>query len=268
MPFTAAIPFRRRRIEFPEEFETMSGESCLIITVPAFLKRSVEIEAQNALQLNSPVIVTSGGALPKETAEKTESVFGFWPVEIYGSTETSGIAFRQSRDGPEWAPFDNAQLGVNGEGCLVVKSPYIKESAGFTTGDLAEILPDGRFLLKGRADSIIKIEEKRISLPEVESRLAQCGLVRDVCVIALEDRRQYLAAAVALNEAGKAKFDGREKAEINRYFSEYLLQFFENTVTPKKWRYLDELPLDAQGKKKKSEIRALFAAPSANQDGL
>jgi hypothetical protein len=36
------------------------------------------------------------------------------------------------------------------------------------------------------------------------------------------------------------------------------MQFFENTVLPKKWRYLDALPVDAQGKKKKLEIQALF----------
>jgi hypothetical protein len=195
-------------------------------------------------------------------AKKTNAVFGFWPLEVYGSTETSGIAYRQSKNGMEWTPFDNAQISKNEEGCLVIRSPYIKDPAGFTTGDLADILPDGRFLLKGRADSIVKIEEKRISLPEVESRILQTGLVSDVCVVAMEDRRQYLAAALVLNSQGQEQFSGKEKAEINRYFTGYLLQFFENTVLPKKWRYLEALPLDAQGKKKKLEIEALFAASS------
>ncbi|MDR1128601.1 MAG: AMP-binding protein, partial [Treponema sp.] len=264
LPFTAAVPFRRRRIEFPEEFLRFSDTSYMIITVPAFLKRAVEQFGEAdagaaALSLKDPWIFTSGGAVPPETAKKTCDIFGFWPLEVYGSTETSGIAYRQSKNGMEWTPFDNARISKNADGCLVIRSPYIKDTAGFTTGDLVDILPDARFLLKGRADSIVKIEEKRISLPEVESRILQTGLVSDVCAVALEDRRQYLAAALALNSLGQERFLGKEKAEINRYFTEYLLQFFENTVIPKKWRYLEALPLDAQGKKKRLEIEALFA---------
>ena len=64
-----------------------------------------------------------------------------------------------------------------------------------------------------------------------------------------------------LNGEGKAKFAGTEKYLINRYFHDYLLQFFENVVLPKKWRYLEKLPTDVQGKKHKPEIQALFAVP-------
>jgi 3-hydroxymyristoyl/3-hydroxydecanoyl-(acyl carrier protein) dehydratase len=202
-----------------------------------------------------------------EIAAKTDRVFGFWPLEIYGSTETSGIAYRQSKNGFEWTPFDNAQIVKNDAGCLVVRSPYIRDPAGFTTGDQVDILEDGRFILKARADTIVKIEETRISLPEVENRLFQSGLVSDVSVLALEDRRQYLAAAVVLNAAGKEKFAHLEKYEINRYFSEYLFQFFEPVVLPKKWRYLDALPTDAQGKKQHLEIKSLFASPDPNPYG-
>ncbi|MDR0876504.1 MAG: AMP-binding protein, partial [Treponema sp.] len=196
LPFTAGVPFRRERIQYPESFETLVDDSYMIITVPAFLKRSVEA-APGRLPLRDPWIFTSGGVLTPEIAGKTDAVFGFWPVEVYGSTETSGIAYRQSKDGLAWTPFDNAEIRLNDAGCQVIRSPYIKEPEGFTTGDLAEILGDGRFILKGRADSIVKIEEKRISLPEMESRILQSGLAADVCVVALEDRRQYLAAALA-----------------------------------------------------------------------
>jgi acyl-CoA synthetase (AMP-forming)/AMP-acid ligase II len=258
LPFTAGVPFRRRRIEAPEEFEALGGEPLMIITVPAFLKRAVELNS-GGFGLKNPWIYTSGGALDPDTAQKTAAAFGFWPVEVYGSTETSGIAWRQSKNGPEWTPFDNAEIRLNSESCLVIRSPYIKDPAGFVTGDLAEIFPDGRFLLKGRADSIVKIEEKRISLPEVEARLLQSGLVTDVCVIALAEKRQYLAAALELNEEGRKRFAGMEKFEIDRYFREYLARFFEPVVLPKRWRYVESLPRDAQGKKKKEEIASLFA---------
>jgi acyl-coenzyme A synthetase/AMP-(fatty) acid ligase len=51
----------------------------------------------------------------------------------------------------------------------------------------------------------------------------------------------------------------REKFEINKFWREYLLQFFENLVIPKKWRYPETLPVNAQGKKKREDIKALFS---------
>ncbi len=257
LPFAAGIPFRRKRIEIPNEFEKLSDESYMIIAVPAFLKRTNEVEEK--LPLNDCFIFTSGGVLLPEVAKRTNEVFGFWPVEVYGSTETSGIAWRQSKNGLEWTPFDNAEIWKNEDGCLVIKSPYIKDPAGFATADLVDIHADGRFILKGRADSIVKIEEKRVSLAEVENRLLQSGLVRDVCVVAMNDRRQYLAAAIAFNDEGKKKFEGAKKFDINMFFHDYLMDFFENVVIPKKWRFLDALPSDLQGKHKKLEIQALFA---------
>jgi 3-hydroxymyristoyl/3-hydroxydecanoyl-(acyl carrier protein) dehydratase len=259
LPFTLGVPFRRSRIEFPEEMENLSDIEYMIITVPAFLKRAVEMEKTSGINLKSPWIFTSGGALRFETAKKTSEVFGFWPVEVYGSTETSGIAWRQSVNGQEWTVFDNAKISQNQEGCLIIRSPYIKDPAGFETADMVEILSDGRFLLKGRIDSVIKIEEKRVSFTEIENRILQSGLASDVCVISMEDKRQYLAAVVVFNNKGKERFNGLEKRDINKFWSEYLLQYFENIVIPKKWRYLEAMPLDTQGKKKKETIESLFS---------
>jgi hypothetical protein len=231
----------------------------MIITVPALLKRSVEIAGpEGSFGLKEPWIFTSGGAVPPDVAAEAERIFGFWPLEVYGSTETCGIAWRQSKDGPAWNPFENAELRQNGDGCLAVKSTFIRDEAEFVIGDLVEFLPDGRFLLKGRADSIVKIEEKRISLPEVENRITQSGLVSDVAVIALADKRQYLAAAIVFNGRGREQFAGREKSHINKFFREHLAQFFENTLIPKKWRYLDVLPHNPQGKLLKGELETLF----------
>lgn len=258
LPFTLGVPFRRTRITFPEEFETLNDEKYIVIATPAFLKRTVEIEEK--LPLKDTWIFTSGGACSPELAVKTQKVFGFCPLEVYGSTETSGIAYRQqNKDGLKFTPFDNAKLWLGEDGCLRIVSPYIKDPAGFATADLAEFFEDGRFILKGRSDSIVKIEEKRISLTEVENRILQTGLVSDVKVIALSnDVRQFLAAAVVFNTEGKKKFAGTEKYLINRYFHDFLLQYFENVVLPKKWRFVDALPVDVQGKKHKDEIARMF----------
>ena len=80
----------------------------------------------------------------------------------------------------------------------------------------------------------------------------------------MSDRRQYLAAAIVFNEDGQKKFEGWKKFDINMYFHDFLLNYFENVVIPKKWRFLNELPMDLQGKKKKLEIQALL---TKNEDG-
>ncbi len=260
LPFTLGVPFRRTRVTFPEEFETLNDEEYMIITTPAFLKRTIEVEEK--LPLKNPWIFTSGGACTPEVASRTETVFGFCPLEVYGSTETSGIAYRQqNKDGLKFTPFDNAKLWLGDDGCLRIVSPYIKNPEGFATADLAEFFEDGRFILKGRSDSIVKIEEKRISTTEVENRLLESGLVSDVKVVALQNEiRQYLAAAIVLNAEGKKKFADTEKYLINRWFHDFLMQFFENVVLPKKWRFVDTLPVDVQGKKHKDEIIAMFNA--------
>ena len=258
LPFTAGIPFRRDMIRVPEELERFTDAEYFILTVPAFLKRAVE--SSLSLHLKSPYILATGGFIFPDLAQKVSEVFGVWPWEMYGLTETSGVAWRKQNEGVMWTPFPNCELWVNEDNCLVVRSPYIKTPSGyFETSDLVKMLPNGQFILMGRLDSIVKIEEKRISLPEVETRINESGLVSDVSVIPLEDIRQYLAAAMVFNAKGKEKFAGLEKNEINKFWREYLLQYFENIVIPKKWRYLESLPADAQGKKKREDIERLFA---------
>jgi len=263
LPFTAGVPFKRERIKIPEELEILSDTEYMLITVPAFLKRASNIEKNHYPKLKSPFIFTSGGSLDPITAKKTSEVLGFWPVEIYGSTETSGIAWRQSGNGPEWKPFDNAQISLNKDSCLIIRSPYIKDPNGFETADLAQIYPDGRFILKGRIDSVVKIEEKRISLVEMEDRILSSGFASEVCVIPMEGKRQYLAAAIVLNDEGKKRFGSLEKHDIKKFWKEYLHQFFEHIVIPKKLRFLDVLPVNSQGKKNKEKIKLLFIDKTA-----
>ena len=263
LPTATGLPYRRHRIDYPSELVSLAGEAAVIASSPAYLKRLAADAEQPIPFKTTPIIYSSGGPLPEEVARKCEGITGYWTMEIYGSTETGGIAYRQSKNGPIWKPFEVCKMSIGENDCLNVKSSYILEPEGFTTGDLVEIYDDGRFLLKGRADSIVKIEEKRISLPEVEARLKQTGLVQDVRVVPMVGKRQYLAAAIVLNAEGRDKFKDQPKLEINNFFKAHLAQYLENTVTPKKWRYLEELPQDTQGKIKMRDIQAMFNLPES-----
>lgn len=258
LPVATGLPFRRHRIDYPSELSSLIHEKAVIASSPAYLKR-LAVDSDKPFDFKcAPIIYSSGGPLPKDVAEKACELTGYWTMEIYGSTETGGIAYRQSKNGPVWTPFEVCKMSLGENDCLNIKSSYILEPEGFTTGDLVDIYDDGRFLLKGRADSIVKIEEKRISLPEVESRLKQSGLVQDVRVVPMVSKRQYLAAAIVLNAEGREKFAGSAKLQINNFFHDYLVKFMENTVTPKKWRYLEELPQNTEGKIRMRDIQALF----------
>src|SRR6185503_9046762 len=112
-----------------------------------------------------------GGASTPRSAP-TRRCLGEAPLEVYGSTETGGIAWRAQRegaDGADWTPFPGMALETDRDGALRLRSPYLPDGEWLTLGDAAELLPGGRFRLKGRLDRVAKIEGKRVSLPELES---------------------------------------------------------------------------------------------------
>jgi acyl-coenzyme A synthetase/AMP-(fatty) acid ligase len=78
-----------------------------------------------------------------------------------------------------------------------------------------------------------------------------------------ETGRQILAAAIVLNGEGKAKFEGKERGEISAFFKEALGRYFEPVIIPRRWRYPDSLPQDAQGKRSRKAVEALFTEDNA-----
>lgn len=258
VPLTCGVPFCADQIKYPESLETLGDPAPALVCSPAFFKRVAETEYQPGLFPGGAVIFSSGGKLDANVAREVEKRLGTSPMEIYGSTETGGIAFRKSVRESLWTPFPRNDVSIADDGRIVVKSPYILDPAGFISGDLGRFVDPGHFVLEGRVDSIVKIEEKRISLTEVENRLAESPYVKEACVIALAGKRQYLGAVIVLNRDGTAFFGGRDKKELNAYFHDHLARFLENTVIPKKWRFLDALPVNTQGKLLRGEIERLF----------
>lgn len=258
LPLSTGLPVCSDPVRYPESLENLGDPKPVLVCSPAFFKRVAETEFTPGIFPGVATIFSSGGVLPEAVAREVERRLGTSPMEIYGSTETGGIAFRKSVAEKAWTPFPRNTVTINGEGRIVVTSPYILDPSGFTCGDLGHYVEEGRFILEGRADSIVKIEEKRISLTEVEGRLAESPLVKESCVIALAGKRQYLGAVVVLSAEGRAFFAGKEKRELNDHFRRHLSQYLEGTVIPKKWRFVDSLPRNAQDKLVRSDIEALF----------
>lgn len=274
LPLSAGLPVCADPLRYPESLEALGDPCPILVCSPAFFKRVAEAEFPAGLFPGGATLFSSGGVLPEAVARDVERKLGTSPMEIYGSTETGGIAFRKSVAEKSWTPFPRNTVTINEEGRIVVTSPYILDPSGFTCGDLGRYVDDGKFILEGRADSIVKIEEKRISLTEVEGRLAESPLVKESCVIALAGKRQYLGAVIVLSAEGRAFFAGRDKKDINDYFRGHLAQYLEGTVIPKKWRIVEAIPRNAQDKLVRSEIEVLFrkgedlAIHSVRKEGL
>jgi 3-hydroxymyristoyl/3-hydroxydecanoyl-(acyl carrier protein) dehydratase len=185
-------------------------------------------------------------------------------VEVYGSTETGGIAHRLVRDPaapPPWTPLPGVTVTLSErEGVLSVESPFLATTGPFETGDRGSLLADGRFRLEGRKDRIVKLEERRISLLEIEERLKGCPEVDDARVVALEaaGARTTLGAIVVPSERGWGALAGGGKRRLRQHLHRALKPHLEALALPRRWRFVRRLPVSAQGKTSAASLTALF----------
>lgn len=227
---------------------------------PAQLKR-INSDMLAGLDV-SPVklIISSGGLLTTPDAAVIETIFAAPAVEIYGSTETGGIAYRQqwaAKSDNFWQPLPQVEIKISGQGALQVTSPFAGKDLA-TTGDLATLQNDGLFSLAGRTDNIVKLEEKRISLSAVERQLELATEVTAARVLVLDGPRQVLAAVVVLNPAGNAQLQQAGRASLTRQLRAGLAQQLEKTAIPRRFRFVEEMPMNAQGKTRMADLAILF----------
>lgn len=249
-PFRCGIPVRRERVEFPGEFSSLGSGKLLVITSPQYLKQAAE--SLDSLKLRDPRLVTSGGALSPQVAKRAKEVFGSWPIEVYGSTETGGIAWRDSGKDGDWTLSPGVEVSMGEDGCLLVSSGYAGEP--FLTSDLAEFTGTS-FRLLGRKDSVVKLAEKRIDLQEVESRLIATGLCREASALVLQGSYRDYLGAVLVPSPELAGMEDKARIKLLR---EQLSDFLEPVAVPRRWRFVENIPRNSMGKIQKEELRLLF----------
>lgn len=207
-------------------------------------------------------IFSSGGALQLEDAQAIERLCGIVPTEIYGSTETGGIAWRCQQAEPSWTPLTKVNLSATSEGLLRVNSPWL--DFPFICHDRVEFLQNGNFNLLGRIDRIVKIEEKRISLSQIESMLISHDYIIKAKVLIVERRRKSIAVVAKLSEIGLNLLKTEGKARLIRKVRECLALDLEGVALPRLWRFVDEIPTNQQGKTARETLMRIFdATPDA-----
>jgi len=259
-PLCAGRPLVRKQLAFPEDMQRASREHPAFAWVasPALLKRmgdNLDWPALSAVRR----VFSSGGALPLEAAQSLEQRLQQWPTEILGSSETGGIAWRQGD--VLWQPFAAVELSQDSDGALLIASPYLPAGHVEHSADAARIAADGRFELLGRLDRIVKLEEKRISLPMLEQALVAHEWVAEARLGVVQENRASLGALLVLSDAGLFALREHGRRGLTESLREHLKTHCEVLALPRRWRLLRQLPLNSQGKLPQAEVDALLIAP-------
>jgi acyl-coenzyme A synthetase/AMP-(fatty) acid ligase len=203
-------------------------------------------------------VFSSGGPLALEDVEVWNRHVPSGVIEVYGSTESGGIAWRNQSADPEsdaWNPFPDVHLNKDEDGALRLRCNRVPFSE-LRLEDAVDFLPDGRFRLMGRLDRVVKLQEKRVSLPEMEALLREHPWVRQAALVVLDERpRRVLGAALVIHPHADVS---RDRKVLIDTFRTHLARRFEPVVIPKRWRFPDELPFNERGKLEAEVLSALF----------
>jgi acyl-CoA synthetase (AMP-forming)/AMP-acid ligase II len=238
----------------------------VVVSTPAQLSRWPALPGFAALTPAPRAFFSSGGPLVAEAAQEYATAYGAAPIEIYGSTETGGIAWRRQDQSDAWQPVNGIEVRCDENGALNVRSPHLDHDGWHRTDDKIAFDIDGRFRLQGRLDRVLKLDGKRVSLPELEARLALHPYVAQAALVPLAGTsRERVGAVVALTEAGSDALRGEGRVSLAKTLRRHLAAYFDLVVLPRHWRFRLVLPFDARGK---LPAAALAAAFEARADGV
>jgi acyl-CoA synthetase (AMP-forming)/AMP-acid ligase II len=272
-PLAAGRRIQASSLSWFEDISTVLAErDAVLVSSPAQLGRLPENPAWAAAGARLRAVFSSGGPLSFEAAQHCHRLLGRAPIEVYGSSETGGIAWRQQqhRNDQAWTTLPGVQWRLKAQDephgddeVLEVRSAHLPSKDWFRTADRARPAGDGQFFLGGRIDQIAKIEGKRISLSAIERLLMASPLVECARAIAVDGRRQRVAAFVVPSARGRGELDALGRRGFTRMMRSLLSQSIEAVGMPRMWRYLDALPVNARGKTSHAELLALLDARPA-----
>lgn len=246
-----------------ELWESLLGQDlkdAVIVTSPAHLTR---LAPQDSLPVGQrPLAIFSAGAfLPLSASTMAAKILGKAICEIYGSTETGTIAWRERADIElPWRPIPDVSVSRGPDGEILVRSPFLPDESVFVGNDIVDIVEDGGFRLRGRTDRIAKIDGKRVSLAEVEAQLGALPLVSAASVLVLPGAQEVLAAVVVPTDLGRREMDRVGSFRFGRLLRLELARTQEAAGRPRRWRFVDTLPRSDMGKILQQNLLNLFTS--------
>jgi acyl-coenzyme A synthetase/AMP-(fatty) acid ligase len=233
-----------------------------IISSPAHLSRLAGLPRLDESR-KPALIFTAGGALAPQAASDTKDIFGVALTEIFGSTETGALACRtESDEAGLWRPLPGIEVSTTDSGLLHVSSPYVA-GGNCELADKIILRADGRFHLEGRADRIVKIEGRRVSLPALEAAIKRLDWVADAAVATIPPAETALGAIVVLTSDGQAALAQHGKFRFERMLRRELATTHEPASLPRRWRFVREIPADSLGKRRQRDLALLLNAETS-----
>ncbi len=245
------------QIEYQEQLieQLTVGKDSVFISSPAFLSRLDHISPQEDIGY----IFSSGGPLKFITAQIVQTRLGNYPIEVFGSTETGGIAFRQQfTENNLWQLFDEVRLIPN-EDKIKLTSPHVSSQEPVFLDDQIKFYDNNMFLLLGRKDRVVKLEEKRVSLNEIEDFLKDLDMISDCVALVVEGKRSIISCVITLSKKGEKVYSNHGKKVLVTQLKQLMRGRFESVTIPKKWRILDSIPMNTQSKIDRPFLQQLFS---------
>ncbi len=253
VPFIAHARVMPDIYTFPQEIISTINKhkASVLVSVPIHY-RSLKVDNLSAHWLK--VAFSSSGVLDRSDGLHFHKKTGLGITEIYGSTETGGIASRCiSEHTDSWKPFDIVSWKLTGKRLSVksdLASPEMeKDAEGYClTGDEASEDRDNRFVLLGRADGIVKVAGKRVDLQDVQNKIRTLPTVRDAIVVSLpaeKGRENVIAAVVACDLT-------------ETHLRKLLMDMLEPYAIPRHIKIVTQITTTATGKIDRRRIEQLF----------
>ncbi len=161
---------------------------CMVVTTPLYIKALTKLEQPK--KLNRSLFVSSTAPLDEQTAQQFIERYDTHLIQLFGSTETGGIAYKADLD-RLWTPMSGVKVTVNEKSELLVSSPFVSRvlyeegirrlDGPFETFDYIEMEGE-RFRLLGRSSKILKMAGKRYSTVQIESVLEETEGIRKALV--------------------------------------------------------------------------------------
>lgn len=239
---------------FPNEIEATIAEhtSTILVSVPAHYRA---LKAHPISTSSLRLAFSSAGMLPAEDAQAFSDHTGVPIAEIYGSTETGGIAARiRARGEIDFTPNGNIDVEIENEQ-LNVRSAYLspeldtRADGYYLTADRAKTTQANRFTLLGRIDGIVKVGGRRVDLEQIRHQIKQFPQVTEVLVIALPQHNGRENQIVAVVEGQASAAD----------ITQQLMQTLEPYQRPRALKVVEKIPITAAGKFDRKTIVGYFS---------
>lgn len=256
LPMALGLPLHATMLAFPEQLAALShAHRYAFISSPAFLKRLDPQLVPPPLAL----ALSAGGVLDWQDAQRSAASLKVWPDEIYGSTETGVIAWRyREGENPRWQPFPGIHFDRQGA-AFRVYSPLIADVNGFMLEDVLQLSANGHFHLLGRHGRVVKIEEKRVSLSEIEQRLLALDGIREAVALAVTRHgRQCVGVLLVLEDDARQRWQNGGGKALERAWRRALRPWLEPVAVPRYWRVIDEIPVNSMNKRVYAQLQELL----------